>query len=106
MKRVLSLEDWAEIRRLRRADADRGDRPGDEDLEEHGERGVGRRGPLRNRRKPTGSLVDGYEPRVRKLLAAFPTMPATMIGQHDFWFPPIELPMGFGQTPRPSGCRC
>jgi transposase len=20
------------------------------------------------------------------------------IGQHDFWFPPIELPVGFGQT--------
>jgi hypothetical protein len=27
-----------------------------------------------------GSVVDGFEPRIRELLKAFPTMPATVIG--------------------------
>jgi transposase len=89
-------------------------------------------------RVPSGSIVDEVEPRIRELLAAWPTMPATVIaerigwsrsirvlsgrvaelrpvylppdpagrtsyvageiGQHDFWFPNIELPVGFGQT--------
>jgi hypothetical protein len=76
MKWVLSVEDWAEIRPLRRADAERGDRPGDRDLEDTVNAALAGEGPPGNRCKPTGSLADGYEPRVRKLLAAFPTMPA------------------------------
>jgi transposase len=95
-------------------------------------------GPPRYERSPRGSVVDVVEPRIRELLAAWPTMPATVIaerigwersltvlrdrvaalrpvylppdpasrtayvageiGQHDFWFPDIELPVGFGQT--------
>lgn len=82
--------------------------------------------------------MDGVEPRIRELLKACPTMPATVIaerigwsnssralsgrvaelrpvylppdpagrtsyvageiGQHDFWFPDIRLPVGCGQT--------
>jgi transposase len=139
-KRVLRVEDWAEIRRLRRAER----MPIAEIARVMGisrntvKAALVSGGPPKYRRKRTGSLVDGYEPRIRELLQAFPTMPATVIGertgwpysirtlsarvaelrpaylpvdpvsrthyeageiaQHDFWFPPIELPVGFGQT--------
>src|SRR4051812_8350500 len=98
-------------------------------------------GPPRDDRPPRGSVVDDVEPRVRELLQAVPTMPATVIAerigwdrsirvlrdrvaelrpvylppdpasrtqylageiaQFDLWFPPITLPVGFGQT-RPA----
>jgi transposase len=140
---VLSVEDWAEIRRLHRAEqmpikviarvmgvskntvraALRSD------------------GPPRYERPGRGSVVDEFEPRIRELLQAFPEMPATVIAerigwersirvlrdrvaelrpvylppdpasrtqyvageiaQFDLWFPPITLPVGFGQT-RPA----
>ena len=137
---MLSVEDWAEIRRLHRA-----------------ERvpikviartlGVSRNtvrsalraeGPPRYEREPGGSLVDAVEFRIRELLSVTPTMPATVVAerigwehsirilrtrvselrpvylppdpasrttyeagelaQFDFWFPPIELPVGYGQS--------
>jgi transposase len=93
-------------------------------------------------RAPQGSIVDEVEPRIRELLQAFPTMPATVIaerigwtrsirvlsarvaelrpvylppdpasrtnyvageiGQCDLWFPPITLPVGFGQVRKPA----
>jgi transposase len=137
---VLSVEDWAEIRRLHRSErmpikviarvlgvskntvkaALRSD------------------GPPKYERTGPGSIVDEAEPRIRELLRAYPTMPATVIAerigwdrsirvlrdrvaelrpvylppdpasrtqyaageiaQFDFWFPDIELPVGFGQT--------
>jgi transposase len=86
----------------------------------------------------SGSIVDEVEPQIRELLAAWPTMPATVIverigwsrsirvlsgrvaelravylppdpasrtsyvageiAQCDFWFPDIEIPVGFGQS--------
>jgi transposase len=141
---VLSVEDWAEIRRLHRS-----------------ERmpikviarvmGISRNtvkaalrsdGPPKYERRVRGSIVDEVEPRIRELLTAWPTMPATVIaerigwghsirvlsdrvaelrpvflppdpagrtqylageiGQCDFWFPPINLPVGFGQTRGPT----
>jgi transposase len=137
---VLSVEDWAEIRRLHRA-------------EEMPIKAIARllgvsrntvraalasEGPPKYERKPAGSVVDGVEPRIRELLKAYPQMPATVIAerigwdhgltvlrdrvrelrpaylppdpagrtsydpgeiaQHDFWFPPITLPAGFGQA--------
>jgi transposase len=137
---VLSVDDWAEIRRLHRA----------EGLSIRAiarVRGVSRNtvrnalkadGPPRYQRRPAGSIVDAAEPRIRELLQVHPAMPATVIaerigwqnsirvlsgrvaelrplylppdpsgrtvylpgeiGQHDFWFPPIELPVGFGQA--------
>jgi hypothetical protein len=33
------------------------------------------------RRASRGSLADGFEPRIRELLAAYPTMPATVIAE-------------------------
>jgi transposase len=41
--------------------------------------------PPKYRREPAGSLVDGVEPRVRELLAAYPTIPATVIAERVGW---------------------
>src|SRR4051812_10361308 len=42
-------------------------------------------GPPQYMRVRSGSLVDAYEPRIRELLAAFPRMPATVIGERVGW---------------------
>src|SRR5215207_3571347 len=139
-KWVLSVEDWAEIRRLRRAE--------EMSISEIARvLGVSRNtvraavasdGPPKYERRPAGSIVDEVEPRIRELLRVYPRMPATVIAerigwtrsirvfsgrvaqlrpvylppdpasrtsyvageiaQHDFWFPDIELPVGFGQA--------
>jgi transposase len=137
---VLSVEDWAEIRRLRRSE-------GLPVAQIARVLGISRNtvkaalasdGPPKYQRPPRGSVADGFEPRMRELLAAFPQMPSTVIAerigwpysirtlsgkvaelrpgylppdpasrtmylageiaQHDFWFPPITLPVGFGQV--------
>jgi hypothetical protein len=41
--------------------------------------------PPKYRRVPVGSLVDGFEPRIRELLAAYPMMPATVIAERIGW---------------------
>jgi transposase len=136
---VLSVEDWAEIRRLRRAE-------GMPIAQVARLLGVSRNtvkaalaseGPPKYERAAKVALADGFEPRIRELLKAYPTMPATVIGERigwphsirtlsarvaelrplylppdpasrtsydagelaqcDFWFPDIELPVGFGQ---------
>jgi transposase len=141
---VLCVEDWAEIRRLRRAEK--------MSISEIARvQGISRNtvkaalrsdGPPRYERRPVGSVVDAVEPRIRELLRAFPTMPATVIAERigwtrsirvlsarvaelrpaylpqdpagrtsyepgeiaqcDLWFPPITLPVGFGQVRRPT----
>jgi transposase len=137
---VLSVEDWAEIRRLRRAE-------GLPIKQIARVLGVSRNtvrtalradGPPKYERVGQGSIVDEVEPRIRELLQAFPRMPATVIAerigwtrsltvlkkrvaelrpvylppdpasrtqyvageiaQFDLWFPPITLPVGFGQS--------
>jgi transposase len=139
-KRVLGVEDWAEIRRLRRAE-------GMAISEIARVLGISRNtvkaalasdGPPRYVRRPMGSVVDAFEPRIRELLRAVPTMPATVIAERigwpysirtlsgrvaewrpaylppdpasrtsyvagevaqcDFWFPPVTVPVGFGQA--------
>jgi transposase len=84
---VLDVEDWAEIRRLRRAE-------GLAISEIARVMGVARNtvkaalassGPPRYRRAPGGSLVEGFEPRIRELLAAYPAMPATVIAERIGW---------------------
>jgi transposase len=42
-------------------------------------------GPPRYQRKPAGSSVDAFEPRIRELLQAYPTMPATVIAERIGW---------------------
>lgn len=138
---MLTVEDWAEIRRLHRSEglpikviarvlgcskntvkaALRSD------------------GPPRYERTRRGSLVDEVEPRIRELLR--PTMPATVVAERigwehsirilrdrvsdlrpaylppdpasrttyqpgelaqcDFWFPEVNVPVGFGQVRSP-----
>jgi transposase len=140
----LCVEDWAEIRRLCRAEK--------MSISETARvLGVSRNtvrsalesaGPPKYEREPAGSIVDVVEPRIRELLRAYPRMPATVIAERigwtrsirvlsrrvaelrpaylppdpasrtsyqpgeiaqcDLWFPPITLPVGFGQTRRPT----
>ena len=137
---MLTVEDWAEIRRLHRAEG----MPIKVIARVIGvskntvKAALRSAGPPRYERPPRGSVVDEIEPRIRELLQAFPTMPATVIAERigwtrsirvlrdrvaelrpvylppdpasrtiyvageiaqcDLWFPPISLPVGFGQT--------
>lgn len=84
---MLDVEDWAEIRRLRRSE-------GMSISQIARVVGLARNtvktalasdAPPRYRREPAGSLVDGVEPRVRELLAAYPTMSATVIAERVGW---------------------
>ena len=84
---MLIVEDWAEIRRLRRSE-------GVSISEIARVVGCSRNtvkaalasdGPPRYERAPAGSRVDGFEPRIRELLLAFPTMPATVIAERVGW---------------------
>src|SRR5690348_15465316 len=41
--------------------------------------------PPKYERRPVGSAVDAFEPRIREVLQAFPTMPATVIAERVGW---------------------
>jgi transposase len=84
---VLSVEDWAEIRRLHRAE-------GLPVKVIARTLGVSRNtvrsalasdGPPRYERAAQVSVADAFEPRIRELLRAFPSMPATVIGERIGW---------------------
>src|SRR5664279_3433360 len=137
---MLSVEDWAEIRRLHVAER----MPIKQIARQLGISKNTVKAKLAAdaapgyRRAGTGSAVDEVEPRIRRLLSQTPTMPATVIAervgwsrgmtvltgrvrelrpvylppdpssrtayvageiaQNDFWFPDIELPVGYGQS--------
>jgi transposase len=141
---VLSVEDWAEIRRLHRSEG----MPIKAIARVMGcsrntvRAALASDGPPKYERAPAGSIVDAAEPRIRELLRAYPTMPATVIAERigwtrgltvlkqrvrelrpaylppdpasrtsyvageiaqcDLWFPPITLPVGFGQVRKPT----
>jgi transposase len=84
---VLSVEDWAEIRRLYRAER----MPIKQVARVMGcskntvKRALAAEGPPRYQRAPRGSVVDAVEPRIRELLQAWPTMPATVIAERIGW---------------------
>ena len=138
------MEDWAEIRRLHRAEG----LPIKLIARTLGvsrntvRAAIASDGPPRYERKPAGSAVDGFERAIREQLMVVPRMPATVIAERvgwtrgmtvfkervaelrpaylppdptsrtsylageiaqcDLWFPPIELPVGFGQTRTPA----
>jgi transposase len=84
---VLNVEDWAEIRRLRRAEG-------------MAIRAIARRlgisrntvkkalashEPPRYVRAGPGSIVDGAEPQIRALLSEFPDMPTSVIMERVRW---------------------
>jgi transposase len=140
---LLAVEDWAEIRRLHRAEG----MPIKEIVRVLGvsrntvRAAIASDAPPKYERRRAGSAVDAVEPRIRELLAAYPRMPATVIAQRigwdrgltvlkdrvrelrpvylppdpagrtsyvageiaqcDLWFPPIRVPVGFGQTRHP-----
>jgi transposase len=84
---VLDVEDWAEIRRLRRSE-------GMSISQISRVVGLARNtakaalnsdSPAKCQRELAGSLVDGVEPRIRELLAAYPSMPATVIAGRVGW---------------------
>jgi len=84
---VLKVEDWAEIRRLHRAEG-----LSIKEIARHV--GVARntvRSALRTDQPPSyertgrGSAVDAHEPAIRALLAEFPRMPATVIAERIGW---------------------
>ena len=140
---MIQVEDWAEIRRLHRA-------------EEMPIRAIARhlgiskntvKRALATDRPPVysrplkGSAVDAVEPQIRELLKQTPTMPVTVIAERigwdrgmtilkdrvrelrpaylpvdpvsrttyqpgelaqcDLWFPPVDIPLGYGQSGRP-----
>jgi transposase len=84
---VISVEDWAEIRRLHRAE-------GLPIKQIARVMGVSRNtvraavrsdGPPRYERALKGSVADAFEPRIRELLKAYPAMPASVIGERIGW---------------------
>ncbi|MEP7021659.1 MAG: IS21 family transposase [Pseudonocardiales bacterium] len=84
---MLSVEDWAEIRRLHRAEG----MPIKAIVRRTGvSRNAVRRAlaadrPPRYARPARGSLADAVEPQVRELLQSWPTMPATVIAERIGW---------------------
>src|SRR5271157_5171057 len=114
-KQVIEVEDWAEIRRLHRAEG----LPIKQiarikNVSRNTVRAALRSdAPPKYEREPKGSVADGFEPRDRKLRtrvaelrpAYLPPDPASRtsyaageLAQDDFWFPDITLPVGFGQV--------
>ena len=84
---MLSVEDWAEIRRLHRAEQ----MPVKAIARAMGisrntvRAAVASDRPPKYERKPAGSVVDAAEPRIRELLKAYPAMPATVIAERIGW---------------------
>ena len=81
------MEDWAEIRRLHRAEG----MPIKAIARRMGiskntvKRVLAAEDPPKYRRASRGSIVDAVEPRIRELLAEFPDMPATVIAERIGW---------------------
>jgi transposase len=84
---VIKVEDWAEIRRLRRAEG----MPIKAIARRMGiskntvKRALAAEEPPKYRRVGRGSIVDAVEPQVRELLEEFPDMPATVIAERIGW---------------------
>ncbi|MEU5032500.1 IS21 family transposase [Streptomyces milbemycinicus] len=140
---MIHVEDWAEIRRLHRAEQ----MPIRAIARHLGiskntvKRALATDRPPVYQRPLKGSAVDAFEPAIRELLKQTPTMPATVIAERigwsrgmtilkervrelrpaylpadpvsrtayqpgelaqcDLWFPPVDIPLGYGQSGRP-----
>ena len=81
------MEDWAEIRRLHRAEG----LPIKMIVRVLGvsrntvRAALASDAPPKYRRRPAGSIVDAVEPQIRELLRAYPTMPASVIAERVGW---------------------
>ena len=95
----MTVEDWAEIRRLHRAEG----MPIKVIARAMGcsKNTVRRRcasdAPPKYERPARGSVVDEVEPRIRELLRAWPTMPATVIAERIGWEHSIRMLRGPGR---------
>ena len=84
---MIEVEDWAEIRRLHRAEG----LPIKQiarikNVSRNTVRAALRSdAPPKYEREPKGSVADGFEPRIRELLMVYPTMPASVIGERIGW---------------------
>jgi transposase len=84
---VINVEEWAEIRRLHRAE----EMPIKAIARRMGiskntvKRALAADAPPRYQRPGRGSIVDAVEPRIRLLLREFPDMPATVIAERIGW---------------------
>ncbi|GAA3874660.1 hypothetical protein GCM10022275_24470 [Tessaracoccus defluvii] len=84
---VISVEDWAEIRRLHKSEK----MPTKAIARELGvawntvRSALASDAPPRYQRVSAGSAIDVFEPKIRELLAKTPTMPATVIGERIGW---------------------
>jgi len=84
---VIKVEDWAEIRRLHRGEG----LPIKQiarimDVSRNTVRAALRSaGPPKYVREPAGSVADVFEPRIRELLMAYPSMPASVIADRIGW---------------------
>jgi transposase len=84
---VIKVEDWAEIRRLHRAEG----MPIKAIARRMGiskntvKRALAAEEAPKYRRAGRGSIVDAVEPRIRELLEEFPDMPATVIAERIGW---------------------
>src|SRR5215468_148377 len=102
--RVLSVEDWAEIRRLHRAEG----LPIKAIARTLGvsrntvRAAIAGEGPPKYVRKPGGSIVEAAEPRIRELLRAYPRMPATVIADRIGWTRSIRTLSGRVAQLRPA----
>jgi transposase len=99
------VEDWAEIRRLHRAEG----MPIKQVARVMGcskntvKRALAATEPPRyQRRAGGGSIVDGVEPRIRELLQAWPTMPATVIAERIGWTRGLTVLKGRIRELRPA----
>lgn len=103
---MLSVEDWAEIRRLHRAEQmpikviARVMKVSKNTVKS----ALAADGPRKYHRAPIGSIVDEVEPRIRELLAAYPRMPATVIAERIGWSRSIRVLSGRVAELRPVIC--
>jgi transposase len=101
---VLDVENWAEIRRLHRAEG----LPIREIARAMGvsrntvRAAVASDGPPKYQRPRAGSVVDAAEPRIRELLKAYPRMPATVIAERIGWDRSIRVLSGRVAELRPA----
>jgi transposase len=101
---VLDVENWAEIRRLHRAEG----LPIREIARVLGvsrntvRAAIASAGPPKYKRPRAGSVVDAAEPRIRELLKVYPSMPATVIAERIGWERSIRVLSGRVAELRPA----
>lgn len=93
---MLSVEDWAEIRRLHRAEglAIKAIARMLDVSKNTVKSALAAEGPPKYQRAARGSIVDEVEPRIRELLQAYPQMPATVIAERVGWTRSIRVLSG------------